>query len=382
MVEVVGSGTRNWYSAPAESEERSSCLLLLSNYFSGPANRIVYEGIRLSKISYRAAPFSATVATIRFLAAVTFLAVPTLLWAFLNAFVQSEAALLQEGKDFSQTMGRNRGPNGSSKGQVPQNLRILSLNVCTFPGGWNTFLGGIETSGYQRLDRFISLFKEQNADIICLQEVFEPALAIHLRDRLREEGWDFVCYNAGLGGFLPISSGLFVASRLPLTQARYIPFDSWGLLPRGALQLDVGGFDLFAAHLTPSGSDLSPSEPEISKRQNEIATIEAHVREKPTVLVGDLNAEKEEIALIGDLVDASPEEPTCTEQFTLDMVSQLNGLGPAREVAPTALDRVFAKGVAVEVTLIPSFANPREKNPLSDHHALTVVLTTPKTSST
>ncbi len=372
---AASSDPQNWQIQPVEgekeSDQRGDLLLCISHYLLAPQHFITCEGIRWSKFSWRAAPLEAACATVRMGAAAIVSLVPLIVGSFLNIFVQREAARLQGDSRFSLT--------GKSANPLPEKLRIFSLNICTFPGNWNAIFGSIETSGHARLERLVQLFHEQKADVICLQEVFEPAFAIELKDRLKQEGWEIALYNAGLDAKLPITSGLFVASRVPVSRARYIPFEPWfsGQLPRGVLQLGVGGLDILVTHLTPSRDDLNPNADEMGKRKAEIATIAEHLSDRPAVLVGDLNAEKKEFESIGPLDDLSPEGPTCTEQFTLDGEARLLGKELAPEVQSTAFDRIFAKGVDVQSSIVPSFKDVRDPDPLSDHHGLVIELSLP-----
>lgn len=378
MSASVDSTYRFWQTASAEgeSEQREAFLFRLSHYLSAPQNLLVFEGLWWSKLSWKSQPLALVCGTMRLVAVAVFLFIPALVCLLLNSLIQTEGLRLQKGRGFSLS--------GSLSAPLPEKLRILSLNICAFPGNWNAFFGGIEASGYERLERFVQLFHKQNADIICLQEVFEPAFALKLRDRLRAEGWEIAIYNAGLDARSPLTSGLFVASRVPVREVLYTPFEPWfgGKLPRGVLLLGIGGLDLLVTHLTPSNDDLNPKLNEIAKRRAEAATIAEQLRERPTVLVGDLNAQKAELSSIGSLNDASPKGVTCTEQFTLDFAARLNGSQPAKSVPSTTLDRVFAQGLTIQPAIIPSFKSKRDSNPLSDHHALFVELTMPSDSTT
>jgi len=375
---IVGSMGAAGRSAAIEEEKKRSewelFLFQVGRYLKAPAHFLVYEGVRWSKLSLQNAPFATCCATIRLIALSILACIPALVGSFFAFWVQREALRLQEGLGFSHM--------GSLDADLPEQLRVLSLNICTFPGNWNAFFGGIETSGRDRIERLIELFEKKKADVICLQEVFDPAFALELRDRLRAAGWGIACYNPGLEAYMPLSSGLFVASRLPISEARYIPFEPWGYLPRGAMQLKVGSLDLIVTHLTPSRDDLSPAKAEIMKRQAEIAIIAQHLRKGPTLLLGDINAQKNEVQSIGSLKDVSPKGMTCTEQFNLDVGARLNGLSRAKEVSSTAIDRVFANRLDIETAIVPSYNSVRDSNPLSDHHALIVQLTTPQSSST
>lgn len=359
-------------------ESRDFRYLLVSHYLTAPQNHMAYEGIRWSKISWEASsPWTWICAQIRFVSAIVLLSVPMLVGSFSNLFVQSRAVNLQGERGFS--------CSGSSPHPIPDRFRVLSLNICTFPGGWHEFFGGIPESGHDRMDRFVELFKREQADIICLQEVFAPAFALEMKNRLQKEGWSVVFYNAGLEARLPMTSGLFVASRLPITEARYIPFESssGGWLPRGALQLAVGNVDLLVTHLSSSDNDLDAQPDEINKRKIEIQTIAQHLRDRPTLLVGDLNAQPTEFSTIGSLVDAYPNsEPTCTEQFTLDAIARLNNAGKVPLVPLTTLDRVFSHGIDTQTRVSPSFGSTQDPLPLSDHHALVIELTTPRVLAT
>lgn len=371
-----------WYDAPAPHEASSEAYFVLSSWLRAPESWLVYEGIHFFKIEKDLTSLSYLASGIYWLGISLLLLLPTALGSGLDwaLGIRNQAILEQEGRGFNMS--------GSALKLAPENPRVLSLNFCSFPGNWNEFFGGIGRAGDVRIDEFIELLKREDPDVVCLQEIFDLGFAIRLKERLAQEGWGLSLFNAGANATLSMSSGLFIASRVEISKARYIPLQPWfdGRLPRGAFQVQIGEMDIFNTHLTPSCEDSNPQESEIASRSRQVEKIANYMQPgRPVVLVGDFNAQPRELDQVGSAIDAYPNSPaTCTEFYTVQRDAHLNGkTADPTLLASTILDRLFADGLDVQPSVVLSFdLENLSKEPLSDHHALIADLTKAVTSLT
>lgn len=105
---------------------------------------------------------------------------------------------------------------------------IFTANIICFPGELPYLYGGMRP-WKERMDGLIEVFLQADAEIICLQEVWDPEAMRCLIDRLKGTYAYFV-YNAGdPAGTLQVdkmgySSGLFIASKLPLDKVEFRRF--------------------------------------------------------------------------------------------------------------------------------------------------------------
>lgn len=343
----------------SNTEWASQKFFILSSWLKTPADYLVLVGVRCSMVDPSSPCYKRVVRTSCIAAILLF--IPALIGGCGGVMCQMIGLWLQEGNF-------NRLGVGLEDKARPT---ILSLNICTFPGNWNECFGGIPESGYARMGRIVSFIEQQNPDIICLQEVFDPYFADQLGARLRERGWGLILFNVGAATF-GLPSGLFVASRVAIEKAQYIDFGTGRGLARGALKLKARDFDLFVSHFSPSKSDAAPTEEEKERRLLEAQTVQKHVETKrPTLLVGDLNAQKSELQIPGmrDLYEG--EDPSCTEFFTERYIARLNGRRVPQPAAGVLIDRALAACLGGKAQLVHTF-KLEEEAPLTDHHALVV----------
>ncbi len=178
---------------------------------------------------------------------------------------------------------------------------LLNFNVCFLPGHLPLLYGGV-TPWHLRVEKVADRILQLDADIVCLQEVFEEQSADRLYELLKNKyshfytqigakHFGFSKESAGLG------SGLFVASKIPLDQPRYQAFeDSSDYMKRGFFHCKIskGGEEfahIYTTHL--EAFDQAPG-PEYRKKQlqqivQEMQKNHLSTSEHAVVLCGDLN---------------------------------------------------------------------------------------------
>lgn len=171
-----------------------------------------------------------------------------------------------------------------------------------------------------RMDEIVDKIKEENPDILCLQEVYDQKAAAQLYQKLRGQYRHFYC-NIGPRTFglstasFGLSSGLFVASRYEIENPQFIAFGDNS--PAGRTS---GFFDITVmGPKKPAGrvltTHLHPFENQEGRdwREKQMKQIVSYMQEKlqdrpdiPYLLCGDLNTE---------LNNKEPAERLITQNF-------------------------------------------------------------------
>lgn len=167
--------------------------------------------------------------------------------------------------------------------QDDSQLKCMTLNVCMFWGGLPIPLGGVRPPG-ERMEALVQLIKEQNPDVLFLQEASFPA-SYELFEKLKD---DYAhCYTRIGPYLLRMESGLAVFSKVPITKAEFLPFpDPHGIF-KGAFFFETPSHSFVNTHLSHGNAE------EERRRQFDLVTqrIAEIKREqnKSTFLLGDLN---------------------------------------------------------------------------------------------
>jgi endonuclease/exonuclease/phosphatase family metal-dependent hydrolase len=180
--------------------------------------------------------------------------------------------------------------------RVNNRLRVLTANVLCFSEPFTYFFGGV-SPWKDRIEKIVQKIKGTNADIICLQEVWGHEVALLLKEKLRKEFSCFI-YDIGIqyGTLNPdeigLNSGLFIASKIPLEEPSFTPFNKMspakGGVQRGALtaEFNAGGakWKLVATHLQ-HGTDSTSQE----IRKDQFETCSNLLGSSRGFIIGDLN---------------------------------------------------------------------------------------------
>lgn len=191
---------------------------------------------------------------------------------------------------------------------LPENrtFSMLSWNVCAVSGGYSITDGGV-VPWDQRLDRIEKKIIEQDADVVCLYEIFDAKAGFNLSPALRNAGYKHVSFNFGARA-VGASSGIMIASKYEIEDLTFTPFPVDSLVGRTKnCTKGVVGFDLvsngqkfasvFATHLQHSEEPMFPTVEEVQARQMQMEIIADKVNQVAgrTVLVtGDLNLDDNE----------------------------------------------------------------------------------------
>ena len=186
--------------------------------------------------------------------------------------------------------------------EVDEGLTLLNVNVCLLPGKLPRLFGGL-LPWPLRIEQVACRIHQLDADIVCLQEVFEEKSAEILYERLKDKYSHFYLSigprNFGLSPeSLGLGSGLFVASKYPISNASYHPFTSCeDYMKRGvfAFSLHQDNRDVAHIYTTHLAAFNTASSPSYRKKQLEQiltlmkARIQTSDTECPVLLCGDLN---------------------------------------------------------------------------------------------
>lgn len=193
--------------------------------------------------------------------------------------------------------------NGKEK-TIPKNrkLTLLSWNICFLEGGISMLFGGV-LPWQKRIDRIVNKIQELDPDILCLQEVFSPKASLALVQKLQSQYAHFY-YDMGPNpvGFsiktLGIPGGLLVASKYPLKEANFIPYQK-GETPSyrayGFFSADIYSKQQKLAHLVTTHLQPGSEEEDRNYRALQTKAILRTLKDikTPTLLCGDFNIVKD-----------------------------------------------------------------------------------------
>jgi endonuclease/exonuclease/phosphatase family metal-dependent hydrolase len=179
---------------------------------------------------------------------------------------------------------------------VGNRLKVLTTNILGFPGVLTYFFGGLP----QVEDRFEGIKKkliEVNPDILFLQEVWDREFSKKLVESLKEL-YPFFAYEAGsLHDTLSpeeigFNSGLFIASKIPIENLEFLPFESKET-SRGGVKRGVfsGTFSKGKKTLKFVATHLQPGTEESDMMIRKLQFIECKkiLGKSEGFIIGDLN---------------------------------------------------------------------------------------------
>ena len=291
-------------------------------------------------------------------------------------------------------------------------LNVLTANIACFPGKLSYMYGGV-APWKDRIDGLIDIFRVSNAQILCLQEVWDPEAMRALADRLKNDYAFFVFDCGDPAGTVKVnkmgySSGLFLASKLPLDTVTFTKFPR--SIPEGSNRgmliatCPVGQthFALINTHLQHGDSRQLELSHQIRKEQLLLcyATLQEQISKTLPVkswgcLVGDLNidANTEEFQESGlsrlfsipYAKQPSLEKPTWTDYFN-DLVvtplDQRSSVKPICELIDYCIQPALSPNPVIsEQRLIPLYDILKPNQALSDHQALLTTWKVPTDSN-
>lgn len=134
--------------------------------------------------------------------------------------------------------------NGAEK-LDDQNLNCMTLNACMFWGGLPILFGGVKPAG-ERIDDLAKLIREQDPDILFLQEASFPASS-ELFEKLKDQYAH--CFTRIGPNHFGMGTEMAVFSKIPMKNVEFFqyPYES-GML-RGAFFFETPSYTFVNTHL-------------------------------------------------------------------------------------------------------------------------------------
>jgi len=270
--------------------------------------------------------------------------------------------------------------------------RMFSLfcwNACGVSGGYAISDGGVVPWAF-RIDEVVQKVRDQDADVVCLYEIFDIQTALILYEKMKHEYAHFY-FNIGPRA-VGVSSGMFVASKFEIENPEFIAFPKETLVGRtknaekGLFAFDIKSEDksfarIFTTHLQQSEECAYPTDEEKEARRQEMEIVMAkvdQVKNRAIVVAGDLNLDDEEYKASSWHTrfrkgDQFGEQKTWSgDEFCARMVGKR--ISPPLNLDHTMIVEGSAEGIVT--TLVETNYNPAEfkEDVTSDHLGLYSVI--------
>jgi endonuclease/exonuclease/phosphatase family metal-dependent hydrolase len=278
---------------------------------------------------------------------------------------------------------RGESPEKSLNARDPQ-VKVMTWNICGVGGGVSLDHGGV-INWRSRLDAIVEKIKNESPDVLVLQEIYDTALGEALIERLKK---DYAHFYTHLGPNVWGSvGGCMVLSKCAVHDFSYTSFSNnkW-TLNRGfaVLELKASPQDFLPIARIIGTQLIHGNAPEDKKnRAEQIGQIINNVMHRvlllPTILVGDLNIERdqEEGATLSSYLHHGYRgiEPTRTNR----LAAQWDGKSRKEETidyislfkSASADATISIKGCHLVKAFDKSY---NTKTALSDHHGLSATL--------
>lgn len=221
-----------------------------------------------------------------------------------------------------------------SKEVGAEKVSILNANLLFMPGNLTYYFGGIRP-WESRMRDLVKTLRKKNSDVVCLQEIHDEESAFALFRVLRRQ-YPYFYLNIGVDNAvmdpdeISMNSGLFVASKYPLSDPKFVRFQSDGRQKGihkgffyGTLSVNKKPYCyLISTHLNPHDNETAVRVRE-EEAQMIVEEIESLQKALPlaAVVVGDLNVsygtnEWKSSTLSQAFIEGySNKHPTCTDYF-------------------------------------------------------------------
>jgi endonuclease/exonuclease/phosphatase family metal-dependent hydrolase len=259
-------------------------------------------------------------------------------------------------------------------------LSIFQLNCCLTAGGFARLFGGLVLPEHQRIQKIADMIREQNPNILLLQEVSDLQDAYSLYRRVSSQFTDFYLGIGPSPWILPNNSGLFVASNRPITSPEFHSFsDIPGVEPmvnKGFFSFSTPRVNIINTHLSPSSNTLHPTDLEIQTREEEQRRVmaAAHAQFSKTgrnvLLSADCNGQQ------GPLFDQCAARSTSNPQAACEtdfLVARNQRHDATAHPGGPVIDYIFSlfqAPITFNTRVIPTFHVDHPEEAISDHPAL------------
>ena len=283
---------------------------------------------------------------------------------------------------------RGQAPEKELDSQSPQ-AKIMTWNICGVGGGMSKSAGGVVHWQY-RLDSIVKKIKEEDPDVLVLQEIYDTALSEALIERLQSEYAHFFTHlGPNVWGSV---GGCMVLSKCAVHSFSNTSFanNTWSVA-RGFAALEIKASPkeaLPCARIIGTHLHFGEGVENQKMKMEQVAQIIHHVARQTlallTVLAGDLNIERDEPegAVLSDFLHHGYQgaEPTCTNRLAAQWdgkersrwEERIDYLSLFKNSIPNAID----VGVTLEDGhLVEAYDKTHNtKTALSDHHGLSVTI--------
>ncbi len=286
--------------------------------------------------------------------------------------------------------------NIQGKTEKPQSISLLSWNVCCIGAGHVITDGGVMPWPF-RINAITDKIKRENADVVCLTEVFDIKTALCLYSKMKAQYAHFY-FNIGPTP-VGVSSGFFVASKYEIKNPSFTAFPKDMLVGRtknaekGIFAFDLSNFaHIITLHLQNTDEFDFISVEKQEKRRQEVEARRQEmelvvqkierVKNRAVIVTGDLNMDDPEYN--SSSFAASFEKGEITDQKTWGGDGFCAKLVGRKFSSSLNLDHtMFKKGTAesIRTTLVETGFEGDEFKPeaLSDHAGLMSRITLIKT---
>lgn len=261
-----------------------------------------------------------------------------------------------------------------------QNIRCMTLNTCMLWGGLPIPLGGLRPPS-ERIDQLAKMIKEQDPDILFLQETSFPA-SVELFDKLESQYAH--CLTRIGPNPMRMESGLVVFSKVPVKSAEFLPFPDQNGIKRGAFFIETPSQYFVTTHMEAGDAE------DERKRQFDLITrqIEENKKEKnlDSFILGDFNidsfhSDKEYQSTIGSnqkIYDPRREQNVGSESCTNVLVNHMRGkevYSNLSEMVDYALFHGDPNELTLDTKLVDTYSVDNPYEAITDHKGLVLDIT-------
>jgi len=263
---------------------------------------------------------------------------------------------------------------------TPNNtLKMMTLNTCMLPGGLPFVLGGLPPAS-KRIGKLETLIRNQNPDVLLLQEMAHGP-SMELYQKIQDL---YPHFFIRIGPNPPLmESGLFIASRFPIHNKGFIPYDNQFGILRGAFWIETKEAVIFTSHLEYGEKKNHMRIDQLNKIKEKMGEFE-----KPCFLLGDLNIDRyvdghyEECQIAEDFSDPIPKNtPTCCCKLETVMRGTSIPTQPNEQDDYALLRKKEPGAFYLDTEIIDTYKEDRPHDATSDHKAILLTATKRKGSS-
>jgi len=259
--------------------------------------------------------------------------------------------------------------------------KIFKWNICGIGGGYPILQNGL-SPWEERLEDIVGKIKEQNAEVVFLEEVYDRALAQSLIKELKRKYAHFY-YNIGAKS-IGAPAGQFVASRVPIEDPEYIAFPMSTTIGRikfvgkGVFAFKSNDYAFYHSHMQHSEDPSKPTVQEKVARRVQSKIIEKLMLQRENdrtvnFFLGDLNMSEDELS--GNPILQHFQSPCKIGAHTYFPIEEITIKNLSYEQAKRKAGRIDytrigkSSGKKLRTRVVKGFSFKPGQN-ISDHHGL------------